>query len=967
MAWFWFLVCIVLIIILATRKGSSSDEEYGRGYWDGYRALGDKVQDQLDKDRVDRDALQIAVNLGYGGPAIQGRQEEMTAANGSVFEDDAPFASSSDSQPASIQASYDTSVQSAVADDVRRIDSEKKSLQNLNTILYMASFLLVAAASAFIAAAMPSGVRLIGLIIIVVLFYGAGWILYKTVARLRPAATAFIGTGLAILPFVGVALHMLGGVPEATSWLIISTIGLIAYVAAAVLLQSQVVSYLTMAFVLSLASSAVASASLPIVWYFISLIGVSLIANSISILKPALVPKIFRRPIESTGQFVTPAALVASLMVNRMSIGAYEIVFGVATAHYLVVWLQQKTMLYESIVRGLSFITLLIVAWDMSAGSMSLFGIWWLAAAILQAAYSLIRVRLDSADSKMLENGWLVAASVLVLFGMTYWSASAHPAMWTTISLAAIGLISAASLIRLRFVAWGYVGLGVSAILPFVVGRWLINPALSWSVLVGCFVLLGAAALATYHYLAKVRSMTAATLFVTATLVYAGLTIVSGLSSGDPIVTGWALALASATLVGLSYSGRYVWAEVIAAVLSAGVVASWLGETSIERQWLLTAIVIMSSGLLAAASFAHHFRGEVDRRNYLVIIGMVIVAGLIGNLEGLGDVVAQTSLLLLVAAALLSYGFRMATRQKSTTLQTAFTFGYFGYIFLAWIMSLPLASGWQVLVYGVAALLFWLGSYVEKVPPLVLPGNIMFIVATAISWQWLEFDSDWAVFGIAWITAAVFYGTYWLMVERHDSWRQWACLGSFWAVLSLAILMQFFNSDEVQRIAAAATLVVGAGTLGIHGYLFERRGLIEASVYVATFGLQRLVGLAIPEADVVFYAHWWALTLGLVAWWRGPGYRITRLVVGMSLITASTGLLALTGSGLYQLFFLAEHLALLVVGALLQKRWAIWWGISASVLAILYFLREYTYLWLGFLGLFLIGVVVWRLMRQSEK
>lgn len=967
MAWFWFLVCIVLIVLLATKKSGSSKEEYGRGYWDGYRALGDKVQVELDKDSVDRNALQAAVNSGYGGSQVsvmQAQPIDEAPENESAFGDGAALAGYSDMQPASTYA-QDASIQAVVAADVQYMDNEKKSLQNLNTILYMASFLLVAAASAFIAAAMPSGVRLIGLIIIVILFYGAGWILFKTVTRLRPAATAFIGTGLAILPFVGVALHMLGGVPEASSWLIISAVGLVAYIASAILLQSQVVSYLTMAFVLSLASSAVASASLPIVWYFVALIGVSLIANSISILKPTLMPEVFRKPIESTGQFVTPLALMASLVVDRMSIGAYEIVFGVATAHYLVVWLQQKTMLYESVVRALSFVTLMIVASDVSAGNLSHFGIWWLALAVLQAVYSLVRVRLDSASSRAIENSWLMAANALMLFGMVYWSASDHPAAWSTVSLVVIGLTSAASLIRMRNIAWGYIGLGVSAILPFVVGRWLIEPALSWSVLVGCFVLFGAAALALYRYLAKARSIATATLFMTATLVYVGLTIVSGVLSNDAIVAGWALALASLTLLGLSYSGRYVWAEVIAAVLSIGVVALWLGESSIEHQWLLTAIILVSAGLLAAGSFAHHFRGEVSRRNYLIIIAMAVIAGLVGNLQRLGDVVAQTSLLLLVASTLVSYGLRMATRQKSIALQTIFTFGYFGYIFLAWIISLPLSSGWHVLVYGLAALLFWLGSYVEKMPPLVLPGNLLFVLATAIAWQWLKFDSEWAVFGIAWITAALFYGAYWLMVERRDVWRQWACLGSFWAVLALAILIQFFNFDDVQRIAAAATLVVAAGTLGIHGYLFERRGLIESSVYVATFGLQRLVGLAIPEADIVFYAYWWALTLGLVAWWRGAGHRATRLIVGMSFITASTGLLALSNNGMYQLLFLAEHLALLVVGALLQKRWAIWWGISAAVLAILYFLREYTFLWLGFLGLFLIGIVVWRLMRSS--
>ena len=967
MAWFWFLLSIILIIILAARKNSSaSEEEYGRGYWDGYRALGDKVQEQLDNDQVDRQALQSAVDRGYGSPhvpVVQSQSDEVIAQDEQAFGDGSALAGYSDMQPVTMYAS-DAAVQAAVAADARVIDSNR-SLQNLNTMLYMASFLLVAAASAFVATAMPSGVRLVGLIIIVVLFYGAGWVLYKTVARLRPAATAFIGTGLAILPFIGVALHLLGGVPEATAWLAVSVIGLIAYVAAAILLQSQVISYVTMAFVLSLVSSTVASASLPMIWYFIALIGVSLIANSISILRPTLLPEVFRRPIESTGQLVTPLALVASLLVGRLSLDEYEIIFGVATAHYLVVWLQQKTILYESVARGLASLTLLILAWDVSAGNLLHFGVWWLVIMVLNAVYSLMRVRLDDASSRTTENSWLATAATLILFGIVYWLTSEHAALWTTISLVVVGMISTASLLRLRDTSWGYVGLIMSAILPFVIGRWLIEPALSWSVLVGCFVLMGAAALALYRYMTESRSVAVVALFMMATLTYIGLTILSGIFSGDAIVAGWALALASLTLIGLSYSGRYVWAEVSAAILSIGVVGLWIGESTIERQWLLTAVIVVSTGLLAAGSFAHHLRGEVDRRNYLVIIGMSVVAGLVFNFQNVGGVVAHTSLLLLVAAALLSYGLRMATRQKSPSLQTMFTFGYLGYALLAWVISLSLTSGWQVLVYAVAALLLWLGSYVEKMPLLVLPGNAALIVAIIVGWRWLEFDGEWAVFGVAWIAAAVFYGAYWLMVERRDIWRQWACIGSFWTVLGVAILMQFFSFDDVQRIAAAATLVVGAGTLGIHGYLFERRGLVEASAYIATFGLQRLVDLAIPEVDMVFYAHWWALTLGLVAWWRGVGHRVVRLTVAMSLITASTGLLALTGDSLYQLLFLAEHLALLVVGALLQKRWAVWWGIIAAVLAILYFLREYTFLWLGFLGLFLIGIVIWRLMRKA--
>jgi hypothetical protein len=219
------------------------------------------------------------------------------------------------------------------------------------------------------------------------------------------------------------------------------------------------------------------------------------------------------------------------------------------------------------------------------------------------------------------------------------------------------------------------------------------------------------------------------------------------------------------------------------------------------------------------------------------------------------------------------------------------------------------------------------------------------------------------ILGVAWILSGLFYFGYWMFKGLHDEWRSQALLWSTWAILIYASIVQFFAAS--MEVAAAATLIIFAITLGIEGGRRKRDGVIEAAIYIAIFGTQRIVELLWPQFNVVLYAHWWAVMVMLVAL-TARSYKRTRLMIAMGLITLSSGVYALTSGQEYQLLFLTEHLALLVVGALLSRSWAIWWGIIATALAILYFLRGYTFLLLGFLGLLLIAIVVWRLMSSSK-
>ena len=174
----------------------------------------------------------------------------------------------------------------------------------------------------------------------------------------------------------------------------------------------------------------------------------------------------------------------------------------------------------------------------------------------------------------------------------------------------------------------------------------------------------------------------------------------------------------------------------------------------------------------------------------------------------------------------------------------------------------------------------------------------------------------------------------------------------------------FIALDNKFIVASAISIILIAAVMAIEGYIRKQKNYIEAAVYAATLGLQRLLYVALPELSEVAYAQWWALIIFATAIWRKD--LKNRLVIALLFITIPTGLFALTKGDGYIWLFLVEHLIMAITGAVYRKQWVMWWGIVAVVLAILYFIREYTALMLLLLGFLLIAFVVWRLMRGKN-
>ncbi|MEO7904771.1 MAG: hypothetical protein ABIR91_03195, partial [Candidatus Saccharimonadales bacterium] len=449
MGLFWFIVIIVVVIILVRKKNANTSDEYQQGYYDGYKALSEKIWHELDQPRLNHDAVKsMLIERQLQGEAVS---EFESALGDSESEDTLGVAyDESGYQP------YDDDVKIAAAGvtQVSRsapeaVSPEVTSLRNLNIILYVASFLLVAAGALFIGAAVPDGVKLIGVWAIVGVFYGAGYVLHRMVARLQPAAVAFLGTGLALIPFAGFALNQYGVMNPDIVWIITSVVGVAAYMAAAVRLQSQLVSYLTVAFALSLVSSSSVSLEMSLVWQFVVFIGVSLVASLIAMVKPQWVPSVFGRPIERMGQFLTPIVLVASLFAgDQIKLAGYEILFTVSTMYYVIVWLQTRSPAYEVVVRIVASLTLTVFAFDIFDGFGSAFALSILMIAALQILYSLYVV--DRPDRQGVEYRWITFMTALQLIALLTWVGGGQKeAMYGLIGLLFVGIMNIAVVLRI--------------------------------------------------------------------------------------------------------------------------------------------------------------------------------------------------------------------------------------------------------------------------------------------------------------------------------------------------------------------------------------------------------------------------------------------------------------------------------------------------------------------------------------
>lgn len=790
------IVAAVTFLVLWRDEVKSGEKkrqaEYERGYSAGYWGLADRLKRALfsSPDSFDIDVLKTEIRLtstdeSLGQKADTSQQSVSTSSLSQTF----PTTTSS-------ELPNHLPTESELLEQAKR-----DSVRNMNIMLFVASLLFVAAGAAFVTTAMPEFIKLLGIWLLVVMFYVTGLSLQDS-DKFRPAGVAFAGTGLGLLPFAGLVLNRLTDISGDVVWLLTSFIGIIMFYYAAIALRSQVVSYLALAFVISFAASLSDVVALPLVWSFVSVIVAALVINVIAFVKPGAVPDVFAKPVEQSGQIVTPLTLLMSLFfLESLSVRSYELLAAVGIAYYVVAWLQTKQDYFIQIIRALAQVLLLLIVWDVSDMNATALGIGVVVSAILQQLVSFIVSKKGASQGQWL---WIGSMQSAMFVAPALWVGSGHFDSLLAIDYLLIGAMSLAAAMRFRQASALVPAVVVSILLPFIVGRLLLEPALSWGSLAAWFI-------------------------VSATCILAG------------------------------------------------------------RLWFMGA---MSKSLSLVLDASH----------------------------------------------------------------TA-------YLSIAFVLALAVDDGVAAALFVAIAFLFWVSSYVTRQKAVSVFGSIAWIVSVYKFVVVLSVPLAWQPLLVWALAGAVLYAGYWYVVSRKDEERAVGLLGAFWVLGFSAVTLSFFAEET--EVLAALSIVAIAATVAVEGRRQHQDTIVEVAGYIATFGLQRLLGITSEGVSMVFYAHWWAATIFAMGQWRKQGEGRTQ--VALAFVTASSGLYALAEGGVYQLLFLVEHVALLIAGAVSNRRWATVWGLVGSILAVLWFLKDILFVAFAFLGLVVIGVVVWRLKNSDDS
>ncbi|WP_306428225.1 hypothetical protein [Brevibacterium moorei] len=313
------------------------------------------------------------------------------------------------------------------------------------------------------------------------------------------------------------------------------------------------------------------------------------------------------------------------------------------------------------------------------------------------------------------------------------------------------------------------------------------------------------------------------------------------------------------------------------------------------------------------------------------------------------------------------------------------------------VVSLVFTAALALLVFCQTIPVWSSGALPLTVPSLVLVGaaatwlaftrwQYSFVITTVCTFLLAKVvlrtvidDGVLLVIAAAWFTWALAYACYWVLQRRGSRWI--TPLSCAFAATLLAILATPFLDTTVPWLHSPSQLLTGV-SMAIPALMLAlltarvrnrvvRLVVPELATYVGAMGLAIaahgiVATQAVVGAHVLLIAAWvWAF----LARRRGDeaAYIEIRLVLPMALLTLFGVAAGLLVGGWYAVLFLVDHVALLILGALRTKPWALWWGLVASVAAVVWFLRDLVWLALIVLALVLIGVVIWLLIRGGSQ
>ena len=252
------------------------------------------------------------------------------------------------------------------------VETKPEKNNGIQAALYAGSLLILAGIGGLV----WSGLNTMGLILLVfamAAFYIGGILLRKSESY-KAVSQVFVGTGMAILPFIGILFWNITQIDPKIIWLILSLIGIPIFIYATYMMNNKVFSFIAILGFVSLSCSLSAVMGLSLVWYFALVMGIGIILDLLRVFKISNKLGVMQDAIYTAGVGLPIAAFVASLFaIGNISELEYTILLAVIAAQCgLNLW-HSRNVLWEFALRlacfGLAIlITHLILPNTLGAG-----------------------------------------------------------------------------------------------------------------------------------------------------------------------------------------------------------------------------------------------------------------------------------------------------------------------------------------------------------------------------------------------------------------------------------------------------------------------------------------------------------------------------------------------------------------------------------------------------------------------
>jgi len=351
----------------------------------------------------------------------------------------------------------------------------------------------------------------------------------------------------------------------------------------------------------------------------------------------------------------------------------------------------------------------------------------------------------------------------------------------------------------------------------------------------------------------------------------------------------------------------------------------------------------------------------------LALLDVVALPWVVGFFVAQPQVESAVMSAVYIALAIGLMLFGHAVRKLEYTKLTAVAYAVS--LFLAWIISVPQSGVAPALITTIVGLVVAVSAYYEHQPKVLGIAMLLWLCAVL---QWLPADEHPAlVVGLWWGAiglAAYAIGKLEQYVRKNNTFA------GVWLVSGVAAILAGslygFIVDQ-QATWMSITLLGTTGALVCYESL--RRNLRPLS-YIGAAVMMIALQLGLYKSglhNTQLYTHLWAGYFAGLAWLthrsKLADEQQNYTILALGAVTIPLAVQALGGDTGYGLQLLFESIGIMLIGLWLRYRLVAWWGLATAVGSVLYQLRDYQFIVLVLLGVGIIALGVFLLLRQDKN